>query len=317
MPPTLKQIETFFWAARLGSFARTAQHLNATQSAVSMRIIEIEEQLQLPLFDRTQRTARLTPEGALLLPYAEEVLLSMERLMEAMSRSDNRASGRVRLGVTENVAVTWLADLMKALKRDHHRLQVDLEITVSHLLEDKLYSRDIDMALAACELPDSRFSATPLQSLAFRWMCSPELQSVPKVLMPESFAELPVLAVTQSWQARGSLLRWYTDNKVHFRDVTICNTFRTTASMAAAGLGIAHLPLRFFQGDIVSGRLRVVPCEPEMPMLKIFALRPLGATSPALRAIEQAALVAAKGYDDAVWFEEMGTKIPGAFPNAG
>ncbi len=298
MALTFKQIETFFWAARLGSFARTAQHLNATQSAVSMRIIEIEAQLQLPLFDRTQRTARLTPEGAMLLPHAEDVLLSMERLLDAMSRKESQATGRVRLGVTENVAVTWLAELMKALKHDHPRLQIDLEINISHILEDKLYSRDIDMALAACELPPSQFSSTPLQSLAFRWMCSPDLTSAPEILVPESFADLPILAVTQSWQARGSLLRWYTDNKVHFRDVTICNTFRTTASMAAAGLGIAHLPLRFFEREIAAGRLRVVPCNPEMPMLTIFALRPLGATSPALRAIEQAAMIAAHDYDD-------------------
>ena len=41
----IRQIETFFWAARLGSFAKAALRLNATQSAVSMRIQEVESRL--------------------------------------------------------------------------------------------------------------------------------------------------------------------------------------------------------------------------------------------------------------------------------
>ena len=49
----LRQLETFFWAARLGSFAKAAQRLNATQSAVSMRIQEIENRLNTVLFDRS------------------------------------------------------------------------------------------------------------------------------------------------------------------------------------------------------------------------------------------------------------------------
>lgn len=295
---SFKQIETFFWAARLGSFARTAHQLNATQSAVSMRIQEIEGRLQVALFDRSQRKARLTPEGALLLPYAEEVVLAMGRLVDAMAPDELRASGRVRLGVTENVAVTWLADMVKYLKHTHPRMQIELEIGISHLLEEKLYSRDLDMALAACELPESQFHSTLVQRINFQWMCSPGLEGVPDVLRPECFAELPILAVTRSWEARGSLLRWYTDNKIHFRDVTICNTFRTTASMAAAGLGLAYLPVRSFRDEIIAKRLRVIPSRPAMPLLHIYGVHPLPASSSIYRVIESAARTAAAAYDD-------------------
>ena len=89
----IRQIETFFWAARLGSFVQAAQRLNATQSAISMRIQEVESDLRVKLFDRSQRRAILTPEGAMLLPYAEEVLAAVERLREAASFDEHEAAG--------------------------------------------------------------------------------------------------------------------------------------------------------------------------------------------------------------------------------
>lgn len=289
----LRQLETFFWAARLGSFAKAAQKLNATQSAVSMRIQEIEGRFNAILFDRSQRNARLTPEGLRLLPYAEEVLLAYQRLMEAAAPDDHQIAGYVRLGVTENVAVTWLGSMIKRLKSEHPLIQIELEIGVSHVLEEKLVARGLDMALAACELPPSKFHSTPLQSIDFRWMCSPELPDVPDILTPEALSELPVLSVTREWQARGSHLKWFTENKIHYRHVTICNTFRTTASMAINGLGLAQLPVRLFQEEVRQGLLRILRAEPEIPPLQILAIRPAGDDSSVYRVIESAALKAA------------------------
>ncbi len=292
----IRQLETFFWAARLGSFAKAAQRLNATQSAVSMRIQEVESRLNTVLFDRSQRNARLTPEGTMLLPFVEEVLIAFSRLVEAASPDDRQIAGYVRLGVTENVAVTWLGALIKGLKSEYPLIRIELEIGVSHVLEEKLYARSLDMIFAACELPPSKFHSTQLQSIDFRWMCSPSLEGVPEVLTPESLLDLPVLSVTRESQARGSLLRWFTDNKIHYRNVTICNTFRTTASMAADGLGLAQLPVPLFRDEVQQGRLRILRSEPEVPPLEIHAIRPLGDDSPVYRAIESVARKAAAGH---------------------
>jgi DNA-binding transcriptional LysR family regulator len=213
--------------------------------------------------------------------------------MEAAAPDDHQVAGYVRLGVTENVAVTWLGSMIKMLKTEHPLIQIELEIGVSHALEERLVSRGLDMALAACELPPSKFRSTSLQSIDFRWMCSPELPDVPDILTPEALSELPVLSVTREWQARGSHLKWFTENKIHYRHVTICNTFRTTASMAINGLGLAQLPVRLFQEEVRQGILRIVRAEPEIPPLQILAIRPASDDSPAYRVIESMALKAA------------------------
>ncbi len=292
----LRHLETFYWAARLGSFAKSAQKMNATQSAVSMRIQEVESRLNTVLFDRSQRIARLTPEGIRLLPYAEEIVTAYQRLTDAALGDSQSTAGYVRLGVTENVAISWLGPMMKRLKRDFPHVQVELEVGVSYALEEKLLARELDMVLAACELPASKFSSTPLQSIDLRWMCSPSLEGIPEVVTPPMLSDLPVISVTREWQARGSHLRWFSENNVHYRNVTICNTFRTAASMVIEGLGIAQLPVRLFQEDVRKGTLRIVPCEPEIPALQISAVRPIAEDTPALKAVESAAREAASAH---------------------
>lgn len=292
----IRQIETFYWAARLGSFVQAAKRLNATQSAVSMRIQEVEADLRVKLFDRSQRRALLTPEGTMLLPYAEEVLIGVERMRAAVSSDEHAVAGYVRLGVTENVAITWLGELMKRLKVEYPRVQIELEIGVSHNLEEKLQMRTLDMAFAACELPPSLFESTRLQAIEFVWMCSPELKGIPDVLTADDVAELPVLSVTREWQARGTLLRWFMDNRIRFRNVTICNTFRTCASMAIQGLGLAQLPTNLFQAELAANKLKRVPFEPESPPLEILAILPAGSNSPVFQAIRDVAQEVAAKY---------------------
>ncbi|HWK67763.1 MAG TPA: LysR family transcriptional regulator [Rhizobiaceae bacterium] len=283
-----RQIETFYWAARLGSFAQAANRLNATQSAVSMRIQELEARIGVQLFDRSQRTARLTPQGTLLMSHAEEILLASDRFLHAAADKEEIV-GYVRLGVAEIVALTWLPRLIRFVRENYPRLQLEIEVSLSHLIEEKLYAGTLDVAFAACEMSPSRFVSTPIETIQFAWMCSPDLPAVPEVLTPKRLSELPVFATSREWQFRGSTLTWLTTNDVHFRNVTICNTFRTAASLAIAGLGLAYLPEQLYRAEIEAGRLRRLRSDPEPSPLQIYAIRPLNEAAPTHLLLEKAA----------------------------
>ena len=290
----LRQIETFYWAARLGSFAQAAQRLNATQSAVSMRIQELEARIGVPLFDRSQRTARLTPQGVLLMPHVEEVLLAADRFRHAASEKEDIV-GYVRLGVAEIVALTWLPDFIRFVRQNYPRLQLEIEVTLSHLIEEKLYAGALDVAFAACEMSQSRFVSSAIDEVQFSWMCSPALPAIPEVLTPTALSELPVIATSREWQFRGSTLAWLTSNEVHFRNLTICNTFRTAASLAIAELGFAYLPERLYRSEIEAGRLRRLRSDPSPLPLTIYAVRSLNGSTPAHVMLEKAAETAISG----------------------
>jgi DNA-binding transcriptional LysR family regulator len=289
----LKQIETFFWAARLGSFARAARHLNATTSSVSMRIQELEKRLGVVLFDRANRKTWLTSDGLYLLPLAEQLLAASDRIFKPTSDGDG-LSGYVRLGVAEVVAVSYLPSFLAEFRTRFPGIRLEIEVALSHVLEDKLDVGTLDAALAPCQLSPSRFDHIPLSSEDFRWMCSPNLTSIPAEVTPAEFMDLPLIVTSREQLLRGSILRWINENQVTFRNPTICNTFTIAGKMALAGIGCAFLPMRVYAENIRRRQLRIVECRPPIGRLEHFVIRPIGELDPVLDAVENVALLAAR-----------------------
>ena len=106
---TLRQLRAFSAVARVGSFTAAARVLNLSQSAVSMLVLQIEDELGLPLFDRTRNGVRPTEAGLELLPIARRMLDDLQ-LFER-STSDLRAlrGGVLRVVAPELLACTLIA----------------------------------------------------------------------------------------------------------------------------------------------------------------------------------------------------------------
>jgi DNA-binding transcriptional LysR family regulator len=104
---TLKQLEAFYLAATLGSFALAAQRAHVTQSSLSKRIAELEAWVGAELFDRSGKRAQLTEAGQRLLPVAARMLELKEGIRDALNSSPT-LTGTCRFGISELGALTWL-----------------------------------------------------------------------------------------------------------------------------------------------------------------------------------------------------------------
>ncbi len=289
----IKQVETFYWAAKLGSFAKAARHVHATTSAVSMRIQELENRLGAVLFDRTHKKAQLTLQGRRLLPFAEQLLAASERIVRAASSTD-ALEGYVRVGVAEVVALGYLPSFLTEFRRRFPGIRLEIEVALSHVLEDKLYAGKLDMAFAPCQLSPSLYTHTSLGGEDFRWMCSPRLTGIPEIVTPAEFMDLPLIVTSREQQLRGSILRWINENQITFHNPTICNTFTIAGKMAMAGIGCAYLPMRIYAENVRRQQLRIVECRPEIGQLEHFVVRPIADASPVLDAVESVATLVAR-----------------------
>ena len=124
--PPLQTLTAFEAAARLQSFARAAEELCVTQSAVSHRIRQLESHLQVALFHRLSRQVALTAAGQEFLATVRGVL---ESLGEAIPRLSHPARRRLRLTCAPAFAHAWL---IPRLGRFHDRHPaIELEIHAS------------------------------------------------------------------------------------------------------------------------------------------------------------------------------------------
>lgn len=285
----LRQVETFYWAAHLGGFARAANHLNATPSAVSMRIQELEADLGIKLFDRGPRAVSLTAEGRRLLPLAERLVDAAADIAE-LSQGRCQPAGLVRLGVAEAIAVTWLPAFLARLRATYPDVFVEVQVALSYILEQELERGGLDAVMAPSNLSCQDFRMVSLGAIEFRWMYSPKLRDVPATMDAADLGQFPLITTSRDSGFRGATADWLRRNQVRLLRPTICNTFSIAARLCTAGQGLALLPVSAYADEVSKGSLRILSCEPQPDSLEHFLLRPTGRDEITMSAIERLAL---------------------------
>lgn len=267
---TLKQLEALYWVSRLGSFTAAAERLYTTQSAISMRIRDLEEALGVELFDRTVRSVRLTAKGQELVGDTER-LLTLSTEMRARASDSKVISGVVRVGVAEYVALTWLPDLVREFNLRYPRVTLELSVDLTLLQLDKLGSGKIDLVLVPGPIEQPGVRNVPLGSVEFAWMASPSLRIPKRRLSPNDLDNWPILTLSKASNLFLKLNRWFVESSAIGRPTNMCNSLSVLASWSMAGLGISYLPVRHFADVVAAGRLRILDVAPTMPDLEYVA----------------------------------------------
>lgn len=114
---TIQQLESFLQVAENLNFARAAEYLNITQSAVSRQIHALEEELNAKLFYRTTRTVALTPEGTIFLEHAKQILGQLKIATAKIQHHSNLQIQVLSIGCESELELDYLSGLL-ALCRD-------------------------------------------------------------------------------------------------------------------------------------------------------------------------------------------------------
>ena len=139
------QLRSFLAIVDSGSFTRAAERAHKTQSAVSMHIRRLEEQLGCALFVKHGRGARLTSEGEHLIEFARRIIQIEAGALAALSRKGLR--GRVRLGIPDDYAESFLAEILSRFNRRHPLVEVSVVCEASLELAPQVSAAALELAL--------------------------------------------------------------------------------------------------------------------------------------------------------------------------
>src|SRR6202161_4792636 len=118
---------------RLGVFRAVAGHLNfriaaeellLTQSAVTQQIKALESELDVPLFDRAGGRVSLTPAGAALLPFANQLAALAEEAREAVAATTGNQDGRLALGGLQTIGAYLLPKLIAGFLQENPKVEI-------------------------------------------------------------------------------------------------------------------------------------------------------------------------------------------------
>jgi DNA-binding transcriptional LysR family regulator len=125
---TLKQLRAFCSVARTGKMTDAADELFLSQSAVSLQIKALEEEMHVILFERRGPRIQLTPDGRKLLDMARPLVEGMDGLGDRFDREvrGNLESGKVVIAAGESTIMYILPKLVSAFRENYPKIRVEL-----------------------------------------------------------------------------------------------------------------------------------------------------------------------------------------------
>ena len=166
---TLRQLNAFINVAETGSFTRASDKMHLTQSAVSGLIKELENNLEVLLFDRTTRQLSLSVVGYHLLPQARRVLNEMTLFENEASSLTSLAQGKVKLAVSQFAASSMPAVIAQFAKQYPSINVTLLDCSAEHVLQHiENIEVDLGVGVELAEVEeDDNLSADLLYELPF------------------------------------------------------------------------------------------------------------------------------------------------------
>ena len=143
----LQQLRYFIETAKAKNFTRAAAVCHVAQPALSQQIRKLEQGLGFKLFKRLPRGAELTAEGEVLLPFATGVLNALKETDDAAADLRGVSRGVVKIVTLPSACVYVLPARIAAFRRDHPRIDIVLEETVSAEIPERVLSGDFDMGV--------------------------------------------------------------------------------------------------------------------------------------------------------------------------
>ncbi|MBS7527443.1 LysR family transcriptional regulator [Fusibacter paucivorans] len=132
----INQLSYFITVAETLSFSKAAKQLFVPQSAVSQKIMQLEERLQMKLFIRTNRMVKLTSAGKHFYEIATKMLAETEEAISVMKAADAGSLGTVNIGFLAGPVINFLPDLLNHFKRRYPQIVINLKhLTLPELIE--------------------------------------------------------------------------------------------------------------------------------------------------------------------------------------
>lgn len=138
-------LRTFIALAETKGFTKTGIQVNRSQSAVSMQIKRLEDEIGKKLFERIGKTVKLTAEGHILIKYARRIIKEHDDAVRALSKPD--LEGFIRFGSPEHYTVGILPKLLARFALAYPDVLVEMRCENSDVIKAAVDKGELDIGI--------------------------------------------------------------------------------------------------------------------------------------------------------------------------
>ncbi len=157
------KIETLLKVCELKSFTKAATALNLTQPAVSQHIKQIEEDLNIKIFNRTDKELKLTSEGEIVVKYARRMVTLYQNLRRAIELEKKQLK-HLSVGVTHSLENNIISSVFAKYCYEKNNIHVTIITDTIKNLYNMLKTYEIDLAIIEGKILDNDFKSILLDT---------------------------------------------------------------------------------------------------------------------------------------------------------
>lgn len=257
----LKLLRTFTAVAEAGSFTHAATRIHLTQSAVSVHIRQLEEEVGAPLFLRVNKKLYLTEAGRALLGHAESIIRAHDEAKADLAAIGGPSRGRLHLGVASTAITAHpLPEILSDIKRKYALLDLSVVGGTSEWIIEQILAGNIDVGLVSLPVEASDVLTETLRS--DRLVAAMSLQhklARARVVTAEDLSSEPLILGEKGGNTRRLIDLFFEKHKLEPKIVMELQRTEAIIKMVELGFGVTILPRSSVRTYVARGTLRAPP----------------------------------------------------------
>lgn len=183
---TLQQLRYIVAIDRFRNFARAADACDISQPTLSAMLIKLEEELDVRIFERTNKSVKPTTEGEKIILQAQKALMEAGRITEIVNEGKGSISGSLTLSVGPTIAPYLLPKFIKHYRTAYPSVLLSILEMKANFMHEALLRGEIDAGIAICDNAKKGILEVPLYTEKFYVYLSEGCGLPHQVLRPEN-----------------------------------------------------------------------------------------------------------------------------------
>jgi DNA-binding transcriptional LysR family regulator len=167
----LRQLRAFLAVARRGSFTRAAEDVGLSQSAVSLSVRQLENELGLKLLDRTTRQVQLTTIGSTLVATGSRLIDELDATLRELRDIGEQHRGRVVMACVPAVARSLMPKCVVYCATKWPSISLSIDDSAASEVIRKVARGEAEFGIASGEIASAELLVQPLMDDPFRLVC--------------------------------------------------------------------------------------------------------------------------------------------------
>ncbi len=268
MAVRLELYRIFQEVAESENFSAAAKNLYVSQSAVSQAMKQLEQELQVRLFNRGPRGVTLTADGEVLYEHVRSAMSMLESGESKLAQSLTLEAGKLTIGASETVTAQYLLPYLEQFHKQYPSIRLEVTVGRSQKILKELKSGKVDIAFVSIppEEDTSSLSVIPCFETHTVFVAAPDYAcDFDHAYTLEELSQFPLILLERKANSRLQLEEFFLSRGLTLRPEIDLGSRYLLVALARIGLGVAGVTREYVQSALRKGEIRMLKTDFEIP----------------------------------------------------